>query len=314
MWNYQWLSLLLLLPASALATPDTDYAIAARYAPILFQETGIHPKSDAITNVDFDGDWATNNNWDNLSKFPAKAYVYYSVIESKSHYFITYGFYHARDWSIICLPWVCHENDLEGAALAVEKSSRGPGKVVHLETKAHLSMVMSDQPPTASISQITDGPRTAVFIQKQGHGVYPWAQQKSGSNFFTYYYAGAAQDPNGAAQGAIGYELLPIETTLWAHRNSIGKGQTFGSAYDYVGTRFQLGPVPFHFAGEKWTYHVVSVPWSWGDGGWGQLKLGDWFFDPALAFSRRAQGLTTPVSLEYVHNPYVGIFRPQDGN
>ncbi|HUP58154.1 MAG TPA: hypothetical protein VM598_11920 [Bdellovibrionota bacterium] len=287
-------------PAAHAVSPDADYLLAARYAPMIFQHTGSHPKADAITNVDFDGDWSSNNNWDNLDRFEVPAFVYYSVIETESHYFITYAFFHPRDYAWLCFPWICHENDLEGAGLTVEKTAAGPGDVVYLETKAHTSMDRTRDVPHI-------GGKTALYVERGGHGVHPWKPVTKGK-FFTYSYAGRADDPGEASEGAFGYELLPIETTIWAQRNSIGKGQTYRNTYDYTGTRFSLGPVPNKFAGEKWAANVVTAPWSWSDGGVGGLKLGDWFFDPALAVSRRVT-LSKPISLEYVHNPYIGVYR-----
>ena len=74
--------------------------IAARFAPIVYQGLGDDPRSDYITNFDFDGDWKGDNNWDNLDNrsFPLRAYVYYSVVETNTHYFIHYAFFHPRDY------------------------------------------------------------------------------------------------------------------------------------------------------------------------------------------------------------------------
>ncbi len=37
--------------------------IAARFAPIFYQALGDKPRSDYITNFDFDGEWRGENNW-----------------------------------------------------------------------------------------------------------------------------------------------------------------------------------------------------------------------------------------------------------
>ena len=76
-----------------------DREIAARFAPVFYQALGDKPRSDYITNFDFDGDWLGNNNWrntDNL-KFPLRAYVYYSVSETQTHYFIHYAVFNRAD-------------------------------------------------------------------------------------------------------------------------------------------------------------------------------------------------------------------------
>ncbi|HKZ00915.1 MAG TPA: hypothetical protein VJ180_01670, partial [Pyrinomonadaceae bacterium] len=72
---------------------SVDREIAARFAPIFYQALGDKPRSDYLTNFDFDGDWRGDNNWSNSDdkKHPLKAYVYYSVSETASHLFIHYA-------------------------------------------------------------------------------------------------------------------------------------------------------------------------------------------------------------------------------
>src|SRR5262249_51605176 len=67
--------------------------IAERFAPEFHQGLGDHPRFDYITNFDFDGNWRGDDNWAHADdqKFPLKAYVYYSVIETKTHYFLHYA-------------------------------------------------------------------------------------------------------------------------------------------------------------------------------------------------------------------------------
>src|SRR4051812_10367939 len=154
--------------ASQTARADADLEIAARYAPVLYQETGSNPKADQITSIDFDGNWASNDNWENLPRFPTPGQVYYSVIESETHWFITYAFFHPRDYTRVCFVWFCHENDMEGAGGAVDKAT---GEAVYLETKAHLSMDRVGAPTTVE----RDGERRiALYIEKEGHGVHGW--------------------------------------------------------------------------------------------------------------------------------------------
>jgi hypothetical protein len=86
--------------ATAINRQTLDKQIAAQFAPIFYQGLGDSPRSDFITNFDFDGDWNGDNNWWNLDKksFPLKAYIYYSVIETTTHYFVHYAFFHPRDY------------------------------------------------------------------------------------------------------------------------------------------------------------------------------------------------------------------------
>jgi hypothetical protein len=91
--------LFLSVPPTALTqTAKDDRELAARFAPVFYQGIGDNQRSDYITNFDFDGDWAGDNNWDHVAnkRYPLKAYVYYSVVETRTHYFIHYAIFHAR--------------------------------------------------------------------------------------------------------------------------------------------------------------------------------------------------------------------------
>src|SRR5678816_646217 len=79
---------------------DADREIAARFAPIFYQALGDRPRSDYITNFDFDGDWRGDNNWENAANetFPLNAYIYYAVAETSTHLFIHYAVFHPRDY------------------------------------------------------------------------------------------------------------------------------------------------------------------------------------------------------------------------
>src|SRR5436190_2236526 len=74
--------------------------IAGHFAPLFYQALGDNRRADYITNFDFDGDWRGDNNWINSDDrhFPLKAYVYYSVAETRTHYFIYYAVFHTRDY------------------------------------------------------------------------------------------------------------------------------------------------------------------------------------------------------------------------
>jgi hypothetical protein len=74
--------------------------VAMRFAPLFYQALGDKPRSDYLTNFDFDGDWRGDNNWVNSddSKYSLKAFIYYSVAETTTHYFIHYAVFHPRDY------------------------------------------------------------------------------------------------------------------------------------------------------------------------------------------------------------------------
>src|ERR1044072_7674451 len=89
---------LLLGAAAAAAGADAKHRqLAEHYAPVVFQESRSTVLA-FITSFDYDGDWKGDNNWRNAYLYDLPGRVYYGVIESTSHYFITSAFYHARDY------------------------------------------------------------------------------------------------------------------------------------------------------------------------------------------------------------------------
>ena len=92
----------------------TDFDLAYRYAPIHYQDTdSTNSRADYITRFDYDGNMIATDNWENLTRFPLAAHAYYSVVETCSHWFIAYGFFHPRDWTDSSFDQE-HENDMEG--------------------------------------------------------------------------------------------------------------------------------------------------------------------------------------------------------
>jgi hypothetical protein len=186
------LSVALLLGMACLAeAADANHRrLAEHYAPVVFQESR-STVLDFITKFDYDGDWKGDNNWRNAYLFDLTGHVYYSVIESTSHYFITYAFYHPRDYTARryegFAPKTEHENDLEGMTLTIEKDGSAFGKVVLLETLAHdifYKYENRDNPQGAgrqlSSSMARSRSSTAgrrCYIEAEGHGIKAASQR-----------------------------------------------------------------------------------------------------------------------------------------
>ena len=87
-------------PLYSAADARRDREIAARFAPTFYQGLGDRRRGDYITNFNFDGDWRGDNNWDNAGdrKFRLRAYVYYAVSETPTHFFIHYAVFHPQDY------------------------------------------------------------------------------------------------------------------------------------------------------------------------------------------------------------------------
>ena len=94
--------------------------LAQRYAPTLRQAVATgNDAYDHLRPFDYDGDWQAGNNGANLSKGPALGEVGWSVIETQSHFFITYVYFWPHRTSV--LAGVAFDNDAAGATVAVAR-------------------------------------------------------------------------------------------------------------------------------------------------------------------------------------------------
>jgi Zn-dependent protease with chaperone function len=242
--------------------------IAALYAPLFYQGIGNEPRYDYITNFDFDGDWRGDNNWDNAAKqsFPLRAWVYYSVRETPTHFFLHYAAFHPRDYKggtgkgrifsktirVMTKPAasvdptgrateivLAHENDLEGALVVVEKTGPRPrdGKVVFLETLAHNQFLKYWPAPTAAADQppfLVRGRRVQLFVEAKGHGIeafQPEGKHKA-EKVRLYTFTGNAEEPTADQSEPVGYNLTSIDRTLWPLAQR-GLTETYGETDDY---------------------------------------------------------------------------------
>ncbi len=94
--------------------------LARRYAPTLRQTVANgNDQYDQLRSFDYDGNWQAGDNGVNLSKFPALGQVGWSVIETQSHFFITYVYFWPHRTTV--LAGVAFDNDASGATVAVAR-------------------------------------------------------------------------------------------------------------------------------------------------------------------------------------------------
>jgi len=183
--------------------PAFHRSLAYRWAPIIIQDTAGNWNADLIGKIDYDGDWRSNNNWNNLPSAGIAPYIYYNVLETSTHWFIHYHTYHPRDWNNVffgtCGPDPdCHENDTENLLVMVQKDGSTYGRFRMLQTRAHNDFfqyalandgVGNGTGPSAEdidndaergFTLFTDtsvgitDPRPAVYIESKGHGICEW--------------------------------------------------------------------------------------------------------------------------------------------
>ena len=200
------LLLVLVITADDAATQtrnSRDLDVATRFTPIVYQALGDRPHSDYLTKFDFDGDWRGDNNWDNIDKreFPLKAFLYYSVSETTTHFFIHYAIFHPRDYKggerkgailseliregakhgakydptgLVDEATLAHENDMEGALVVAKKNGNAvsAATVVFVETLAH-SKFKSTRPAPLKRRQSGGATSCSMLAKRSRHrGIY----------------------------------------------------------------------------------------------------------------------------------------------
>ena len=321
-------------PRSASETKNEFYRkLAERYAPFVAQETWFDPKADIIARFDYDKDWNGANNWKNLGEGSSQAYVYYAVVETRTHWFLHYNFFHPRDYSDNCVAGMCHENDNEGIILTVKKGEGEFGKVIVMETLAHNNVYSyTNDSRIGKGAHTVEGPiafheetHPMVFIEAGGHGVLSATDKKS---FFsttsmdwkqntgmTFVYKGKAERATTATAKDVGYELLPIYDHWWMKMTPEWKENTFDSFYQYkpfggrpAGKALQYSGA---FYGREKASNKARPFWGWFDTATQKKKIlapGQWALDPAYAVTRNLKfPAGEEFSLDYVYNPYLGI-------
>ncbi len=104
--------------------------IAQRYAPHVFQETNrALVQADWLAAYDFDDEWRgdrKHRNWQAKKDLLAGA-IYWNVTETKTHYFVTYAYYHPFDYDQRGVENVLRESGMVGAQVVVAKGGAHEG-------------------------------------------------------------------------------------------------------------------------------------------------------------------------------------------
>ena len=309
------------------ATSAAD--LAYHFAPVHYQDTDSSDyPSDYITAFDYDGDRISDNNWDNRGNGLWPATVHYSVVESCTHYFITYAFYHPRDWADTIFDQE-HENDLEGTILAVRKDGSAFGRLEGLLTVFHTnfySYTPAGSPFTnghetidGTVSFQDDGgtSRPKTVAEAKGHGMKAWpyasdfngAANQDGVIYFPT--TGAPTAPTSGNDRHVLYQLVDIARPngMWAAALNDAL-QPAAQAYTFAtwGT-FRGNTSGGCGSGLKTcSTNSANTPWGWDDGDDGASYRGEWALDPAHLFSWYFGG-TGDFSQQYVDNTFLAGLR-----
>jgi hypothetical protein len=293
-------------------------ALAQRWAPIHYQDvdpTGSHAlsgRADYITRVDFDGDLVARNNWENAGGASASfaAHAYYSVVETSSHWFIVYMFFHPRDWTDSFFDTE-HENDSEGLLVTVQRDGSQYGILRSAVTVAHtdfFSYLPSGSNWSANAENI-DGtlqmvsyegaPHPVTAQQAKGHGLKarPYYDIAGGDGVVYYPSLSVAEVPSSANDRDVKYKLIDLFAAggLWEQRANANLFASFGSFAGDSGGGCGSGAIGC-------SSNAANAPWGWDDSNDGPAR-GTLATDPAGLV---ANYFTIPggLSLSYTFNPY----------
>ncbi len=262
--------------------------IAESFAPFIFHATDpTGGRQDLITNVDFDGDLIGDNNWENFDRHQLIPTVYYSVLETKTHFFITYHLFHPRDWTRFTL-WLndTHENDGENLQVVVRRLDL---RVVLLFTQAHFEGHLY----TDSGTRVEDGehrlrgsfilfddrgvPGSAgrhvgVFVQAHGHGIFGTQDPMSGVSVLRsgeYQFKNGSgllmrpalagesvHEPTQFRSGVVPYRLDSTVLKLWPLLNGgagVGDGRLFDGECDYRDEWTRLWRLPRYYDADRFS-------------------------------------------------------------
>lgn len=291
--------------------------LAMRWAPVHYQDvdqTGSHAlggKADYVTAYDFDGNLNGRDNWDHAgnSLYPLRAHGYYSVVETSTHWFLVYLFFHPRDWTDSFFDTE-HENDAEGVMLAVHRDGTTYGKLKAAVAVAHtdfFSYVPSGSTWTSggesvdgtlSLAALADGGHPVTAQQAKGHGLKARPYYDINGDGVVYYPSlTTAEVPSGPDDRNVLYKLVDIIATggMWDQRANTSLFASFGTfAGDGTGGCGD-GAV-------SCSSNSANAPWGWDDGNDAPLR-GALAKDPA-ALSRAYFSIPESMSTAYTFNPF----------
>jgi len=318
------------------ATLDPYRDLVEHYAPFIAQETWFQPKSDYAARFNYDGDWAGDDNWEDLETGSSQAYVHYAVAETPTHWFLIYNIFHPRDYSDKCVVGTCHENDNEGLILTIAKDGSAYGRPQAMETLAHNNIYsfVADSRVRGNVHNIEgmiefhEDSHPVVFIEAGGHGVYGTRSSHARydvergefteSTGVTYVYTGVAERPRHANDRMVGYDLLPIYFEWWSKTSpSTGWSErTFDDYFTYQPLggrpRASLDPIGGAFLGRTNGSNNAKPFWGWHDNRTNRrdvLAVGQWGLDPAYSVSRNLR-FPGNFSTDYLFNPYLALPSP----
>ena len=320
--------------------------LAFRHAPVLWQKVhDANARGDYITRVDFAGELDDLvHNWLKVSDRGNKllAHAYYSVVETSTHYFILYVFYHGQDWydgnllDKIRKNFDEHLNDLEGALAVVTKRADKVNErvdafmtVSHFHFYSYANWKKSEKEflyedawrdRIRGFREDTDGNiwptqdnginRFSLYAQARGHGIRgdrkDWGFEKKIIRYFPSKDTAEEPDENKYGEGN-GYRHQDVRYKLMDLFEPGGLWENKDNPRIFqANKKGQDALVELDDDGRR-VAGKANPPWGWDDMD-DRHKCGEPAINPAKIIHDYLTGLRE-FSLEYIRSPYLNIFR-----
>jgi hypothetical protein len=297
--------------------PASRAQLALRWAPVHYQDvdqTGSHAlggAADYIAAYDFDGNLDGHDNWDHAGNaaFPLRAQAYYSVVETSTHWFLVYLFFHPRDWTDTAFDGE-HENDAEGVMFAVRRDGSTFGQLQAAVTVAHtdfFSYVAPGSPWTSGgesvdgtlqLATLGDGGHPVTAQQAKGHGLKARPDYDINGDGVIYFPSlTTGEVPASPDDRNVRYRLVDILAPggMWDQRANPSLFAGFGT---FAGdTSGGCGSGLFTCSSNS-----ANAPWGWDDHDDGPQR-GALAIDPA-GLVRAYFKIPETVSTTYTFNPF----------
>lgn len=329
--------------------------VAETWAPVIYQALGSidggGPNLDIPTNVDFDNNLTARDNKSKavLASTRTTATVYYNVVESKTHYFITYAMYYpARE-----VQQTRYEHDFTGAVFVVDKATDKLLLVEGVKVEEGVDASIGFAPDDSTVSDIA-APRFNTF---------PAADMEEGTHYPLFVPAGeheacnfpldgtppfclhnGGEFPGGPDMGVVlrwgmqgqrymdatvnmtsgfkelTYALVPLASTLWRWRTNVGSEELWQqtAVYTPVGQDRPATTVdgsPIVLPNRLFSDDMPSFgkpPFQWLRTST-ESNNGQWLIDPAeILLARYDFGATW--SKDYCYNVFLNLNLRGDPN
>lgn len=318
---------------------DYHRFLARAYAPVVMQQVE-SSRVDTFTTIDFDGDLLPGNNHDHAVGTQAGR-LYYAVVESTTHWFITYVFYYPvvqpndRDEA---------EHDMFWAQMVVQKLDGDPTGVLRawstfyrldygawaMESPWYTAgaEVGGDLDGRLPAARLEGSRHVTLFVESGHHAIClpdtgigrcrpatgATAPFEEGTTAVYYRAGDTAQAIGEGPADDLRYSLEPFVDGLWVYRNrTTGPEAVFGGRSEYGapadGGALRPGDglsFPTALQSEHDGDTFGSLPFTYARADEFPPREGVWFVDPAWMAS---QTFTMPegIGLDYCFNPWLGI-------